>query len=65
MLMVNGREVEFVAGETVKSLLKRMNFLFPLVIVKVDGDVVPRSDYVVTPVVDGSDIAVIHMISGG
>jgi len=62
---VNGRKVEFVENENVKDLLKRMKYTFPLVVVKINDKVVPRSDFLEVVVPDNSKIAVIHMISGG
>lgn len=62
---VNGRKVEWVENETVKDLLKRMRYTFPLVVVKINDKVVPRKDFSDTIVPDNSKIAVIHMISGG
>ena len=64
-LEVNGRTVEFVEKESVKDLLKRMKYTFPLVVVKINDKVVPRTDFSEVIVPDNSKIAVIHMISGG
>ena len=62
---VNGRKVNWVEKETVKQLLKRIRYTFPLVIVKINGKIVPRTDFLDVAVPDNSQIAVIHMISGG
>ena len=45
MIEVNGNTVDFVEGETVKDLLKRMKYTFPLVVVKINDKVVPRSNF--------------------
>ena len=65
MIEVNGNIVDFVEKETIKDLLKRVKYTFPLVVVKINDKVVPRSDFSETIVPDNSKIAVIHMISGG
>lgn len=65
MIEVNGREVEWKENETVSELLKRMKYLFPLVIVKINGKVIPRKEFSKAVVPDNSKIDVIHMISGG
>ena len=65
MIEVNSNTVDFVEGETVKDLLKRMKYTFPLVVVKINDKVVPRSNFSEEIVPDNSKIAVIHMISGG
>ena len=62
---VNSREIEWVKNETVKDLLKRMKYTFPLIIVKINDKVIPKSDYSNVFIPDNSKIAVIHMISGG
>ena len=62
---VNGRKVEWIENETVKDLLRRMRYTFPLVVVKINDKVVPRSNFPDFIVPDNSKIAVIHMISGG
>lgn len=62
---INGRKVEWIKNETVKDLLKRMKYTFPLVVVKINDNVVPRSDFLEVTIPDNSRIAVIHMISGG
>ena len=62
---VNGRKVDWVKDETIKRLLKRMRYTFPLVVVKIDEKVVPRNNFTEIIVPDKSKISVIHMISGG
>ena len=65
MIEVNGRKVEWVKNETVNKLLKRVKYTFPLVVVKINNKIVPRNNFSETIVPDNSNIAVIHMISGG
>ena len=62
---VNGKAVDWVENETVKDLLKRMRYTFPLVVVKINDSVVPRKDFLEVTIPDNSKVAVIHMISGG
>lgn len=62
---VNGKKYEWINGETVEDLLKRVKYTFPLVIVKIDEKIIPRSEYSSTLIPDNSKISVIHMISGG
>jgi len=64
-IIVNGRKIDFVKNETVKDLLKRVKYSFPLVVVKINDKVIPRSDFSKVVVPDNSKIDVIHMISGG
>jgi thiazole synthase/sulfur carrier protein len=62
---VNGNVVDWVENESVKDLLKRMRYTFPLVVVKINDKVVPRKDFQDVKIPDNSKVAVIHMISGG
>jgi len=62
---VNSRKVEWIKNETVKDLLKRMRYTFPLVVVKIGNKVIPRSDFSNVIIPNNSKVAVIHMISGG
>lgn len=62
---VNGKTVDWIKNESIKELLKRMKYTFPLVIVKIDEKVISRLDYSKIKVPNKSKIFVIHMISGG
>jgi len=62
---VNSRTVDWVESETVAQLLKRMRYIFPLVVVKIDDKVILKKDFSTTVVPDHVKVAVIHMISGG
>jgi thiamine biosynthesis protein ThiS len=42
-----------------------MNYTFPIVVVKIDVQVIPKSRYSDNIVPDGSVVEVIHLISGG
>ena len=65
MIEVNGNKLEWIENENVKDLLKRMKYTFPLVVVKINDEVVPRTNFLDVIIPDNSKIAVIHMISGG
>jgi len=65
MITVNGEPTVFTPDLTVKKLLHQKNFIFPLLIVKIDGVYVPREAYDITPIPDRAVVDVIHLISGG
>ena len=65
MIIVNGRKIDFVENETVSGLLKRLKYVFPNVVVKINGELVKKTDFADTVINDESEVAVIHMISGG
>jgi len=66
MILVNNRdELEWENGLTVAALLERFRYTFPLVIVKIDGEVVPREQYPARTIPDGANVQVIYLIAGG
>jgi thiamine biosynthesis protein ThiS len=66
MILVNAKfEVEWEEGMTVSRLLRRLKFSFPLIIVVVDGVLVPRENYATRQIPDGAQVDVIHMTAGG
>jgi len=65
VIEVNGNEFEWIENETVKSMLKRVKYTFPLVVVKINNMVIPRKEFSKVIIPDNSKISVIHMISGG
>ena len=66
VIRVNNRdEIEWEEGLTVSALLERFRYTFPHIIVKVDGEVVPRDDYATRAIPDDADVWVIHLIAGG
>ncbi len=50
---------------TVRQVLARMNFTFPMIVVRIDGQLVLKPDYDSTVVQDGARMDAIHLISGG
>jgi sulfur carrier protein len=62
---VNGRKTDWVKNESVKQLLTRIKYTFPLVVVKINDNLVLRKNFDKTIIPDKSKIDVIHMISGG
>jgi len=66
VVRVNNRdEVEWEEGLTVSGLLERFRYTFAHIIVKVNGEVVPREEYPTCTISGGADVRVIHLIAGG
>lgn len=65
MIQVNGDGMEWNEGLTVREVLVRRNFRFPLLIITVDGELVQPKAYDATIIPDGADVQVVHMMSGG
>ncbi len=64
-IIVNGNTVEWEEGMTVSALLKKMNYTFRMLVIKIDGRLVRKADYENTEVPEGADVMVMHLISGG
>jgi thiamine biosynthesis protein ThiS len=64
-IKVNDREIPWREGITVAEALKACNYLFPLVIVSIDGRHVAREDYATTVVPENATVQVVHLLSGG
>jgi sulfur carrier protein len=64
-IVVNQQPQDWVEGETVAQLLARMKYTYPLVSVRIDGRLIPRSEYQRQTVPDGSRVEVLHLMSGG
>ncbi len=66
MIRVNRRtEVTWQEGMTVADLLEKLNYTYPHIIVKVDGELVRRHAYDTFTIPDEADVRVIHLIAGG
>lgn len=66
MICVNGKfEIDWEADMTVTQLLARLKFSFPLLIVSVDGVMVPKEEYATRQIPDEAEVKVLHMTAGG
>ena len=62
----NGKfEIEWEEGMNVDLLLERCKFTFDMIVVKVNGKVIPRDEYKTYKIKDGAEVGVIHLIAGG
>ena len=50
---------------TVSEIMALKNFTFRMLVVKVNGKLIKKNQYSTAEVVDGDDLHIIHMISGG
>jgi sulfur carrier protein len=65
MITVNNTDHPFRQGMTIKSLMEEKNFVFPLLVVKLNGRVVEDTDFAVTAVKDGDNVTIMHLLAGG
>ncbi|MCX7775328.1 MAG: sulfur carrier protein ThiS [Rectinemataceae bacterium] len=65
-LVVNHAEESFSEKTmTVRDLLKAKRWSFPLIIVKVNGRLVERTEYDHYRLADGDNVELYHLVSGG
>ncbi|HDS09292.1 MAG TPA: sulfur carrier protein ThiS [Firmicutes bacterium] len=64
-ITVNNREIEYIPNESIKELLKRMRYIFPMIIIRVNDRLIPKERYSEYIINDGARIEIIHLISGG
>lgn len=64
-ITVNDNVVEWKENLTIKELLSIMKYTFPMLIVKVNGEIVKKDQYDEFTVPENSEIKIIHLMSGG
>jgi sulfur carrier protein len=65
-VILNNKEEVFDADTlTISGLLKIKKFTFKMLVIKVNGQLIKKSDYDMATVNDGDDVMVLHLISGG
>lgn len=65
-IKLNNKEEEFAGDQlTITELLKAKNFTFRMLVIKVNGRLVKKSEQNTAVVTDGDDVMVLHLISGG
>jgi sulfur carrier protein len=67
MICVNDGQfqVDWKEGMTVQSLLLACKFTYPMLLVTANGQVVPVEEYAIHRLVDGDEVKVLHLVSGG
>ena len=65
MITVNSTPMEWHDGMTVADILRIRNYIFRMIAVTVNGELVKRGTYDKAAVPDGAEVEVIHMMSGG
>ena len=50
---------------TITEILKLKNYTFKMMVVKINGELIRKPQYPTAHVVDGDDVQILHLISGG
>jgi sulfur carrier protein len=65
-IILNNRVENFeVESLTVNELLEKKNFTFKMLVIKINGKLIPKDLYDSTVINNGDDVSVLHLISGG
>ena len=64
-ITVNENIVEWNENLTITELLKIMKYTFPMLVIKVNGQLVKKDQYKTFIVPNNSDVKIIHLMSGG
>ena len=66
MIRVNDKfEVAWEEGMTVNRLREKLNFSFRMLVITVNGQLIPRGKWDTFPVRDGDEVKILHMTAGG
>jgi sulfur carrier protein len=50
---------------TINELLRLKNYTFKMLVIKINGILVKKTEYETATIKDGDDVMVLHLISGG
>ena len=64
-ITVNDNIIEWHDNLTIEELLKIMKYTFPMLVIKVNGQMIKRDQYKIFIVPNNSDVKIIHLMSGG
>jgi sulfur carrier protein len=65
-IILNNKEEQIERDQfTINELLKVKNFTFKMLVIKVNGQLIKKTEYNTAIVRDGDDVMVLHLISGG
>jgi thiamine biosynthesis protein ThiS len=61
----NNSEIFSGDSMTVNELLKIKNFTFKMLVIKINGTLIKKTDYETAEIHEGDEVHVLHLISGG
>lgn len=65
MITVNGNTLPWHERMTVRDVLTAKKYTFRMLVVRINGTVIPKIDFDTAVIPDGALVDVIHLISGG
>ena len=64
-IVLNGKPTQRMAGSTISDLLTDRSLVDRLVVVEVNGTIVPRSNFATTCFADGDIVEMVNFVGGG
>ena len=65
-ILLNNTKEQIEAGTlSVAGLLLVKNYTFKMLVIKINGKLIPKDQYETTFIHNGDDVMVLHLISGG
>lgn len=65
-LIINNRDTDLAGSQlTVRQMLQQMKFTFPMIFVRVNGEVIRKDQYDSFVIRDGDRVDAIHLMGGG
>ncbi|MCF7919690.1 MAG: sulfur carrier protein ThiS [Candidatus Cloacimonetes bacterium] len=65
LFLLNNRPEEWVEGLTVAELLKLKNYTFKMLVIKINGELIKKSEYDKAYIPESADVVILHLMSGG
>ncbi len=64
-IMLNNTSFEWEENMTITKIMKKKNYTFKMLVVKLNGKLIRKENYATTIVPENADVRIIHLISGG
>jgi thiamine biosynthesis protein ThiS len=65
-MLLNDRQYEFFEeGITIKSVIEKMNYIYPKLVVRVNDVLIEKEDYEKTVLFEKDDVKIYHLLAGG
>ena len=64
MVSINGKQYD-IAGVTFAEFLKTTEYDFKRIAVELNGDILPKSRYAETVLLDGDNVEIVSFVGGG
>jgi thiamine biosynthesis protein ThiS len=65
LIKVNKEDMEYQEGMTIEDILRKKKYTFRMITVIVNGRVIPKDQHSAYRIMDGDNVDVVHIMSGG